>query len=61
MSKNEKNEKFSCVECKHHLRIRQDDHKIICALTLELKERWNPASCEYAERHVAIDSGRGGH
>lgn len=50
MTDEDTNEGFFCVECRHHLRARADDHKVICALTLELKDRDNPASCEYAER-----------
>lgn len=57
MKNEETAEGFSCVECRHSLRARQDDHKVICALTLELKDRDNPASCEYAE-HQGGD-GRG--
>jgi hypothetical protein len=50
MTDGDATEGFFCVECRHHLRARGDDHKVICALTLELKDRDNPASCEYAER-----------
>lgn len=50
MTNEETTEGFICVECRHHLRARGDDHKVICALTLELKDRDHPASCEYAER-----------
>lgn len=42
-------ELFRCCDCRHHLRIRSEMHKVICSVTLEFKDRENIASCEYAD------------
>ena len=52
------NELFLCGECKHHLCIRADVHRVICSITLEFKDRTNVASCEYADRQNADDKTR---
>lgn len=44
---------FRCCDCKHHLRVRAEMHKVICSVTLEFKDRENIASCEYADRQDA--------
>ncbi len=55
MTHSQTNESFLCGDCKHHLCIREDMHKVICAVTLEFKDRGNVASCEYADRMDADD------
>jgi len=45
-----KNERIICGECKHHLCIREDMHKVVCSVTLEFRGREEAALCEFAAR-----------
>lgn len=53
MTCNQANKLFRCCDCRHHLRIRSEMHKVICSVTLEFKDKENIATCEYADRQNA--------
>lgn len=50
MTHSQTGEVFLCSDCKHHLSVREDMGKVICAVTLEFKSRDQVASCEYASQ-----------